>query len=154
MQLQLTEGTERGERGASDGKAVIAELASLSASWPSRSRRAPEFSSKPVCTDRTCIRGETSRLSLIEYVFRASGAPGAHDICFSSSGPERLGSLPLAAWACGSFDGLVRKMLQGQSLDLANLPPQHPGFLAMLSQASTTRSLLRKCEIWDFMVSR
>lgn len=50
-------------------------------------------------------------------------------------------------------EDLVRKMLLGQSLALAIGSVQH-AFLDTLSQASTTRSVLRNWDIWSFMVSR
>ena len=100
------------------------------------------------CTESTWIRGVASGLCRNEYVVRTSGASCTHDICLSESAPDR-------SWLCagrlrqglGDWD-LARKMLQGQSLlGLAKGPQQLVVLLAMLSQASTTRSVFKNCEI-------
>lgn len=75
-----------------------------------------------------------------------------------SPGPVPFPALPPAPAPvlepCRFSEDLVRKMLLGQSLVFARVVPQQFAVLVKLSHASTTRSVLRKWEIWSFIVSR
>lgn len=131
------------------GNAVILDRISLFKSKLA-SLSAPLASSWVICTDKTWIRGDMSGFVLNEYVGNTSNVSCTQDICLSRSGPERLVLLVLFSRV---VEDLVRNTLLGQSFVLAIGSVQHV-VLDTLSQASTTRSVLRNWDICSFMVSR
>lgn len=98
------------------------------------------------------MRGDISGRCLKEYVLRNSGS-WVQDIWRSRvAAADRCP--PLLPLRCGFSADFVRKILLGHSLVFARVVPQTFAVLAILSHASTTRSVLRKWEIWSFIVSR
>lgn len=142
---QLTGGMD----GGTAGNAVILDPSSLFKSKLASLTSTSLASSWVICTDRTWIRGDMSGFVLNEYVGNTSNVSCTQDICLFRSGPETL-PLPLFSKV---LEDLVRKMLLGHSFVLAIGSVQH-AFLDTLSQASTTRSVLRNWDICSFMVSR